>query len=63
MYVAFNMHDFAVEASLPPPRDGAWGRLVDTNLPAPRDFTAENQTEVAATYDVQPHSSVILITV
>lgn len=61
VYVAFNMHDFAVEASLPSPTGGAWKRLVDTNLPPPLDFTAENQPEVAITYNVQPHSSIILI--
>ena len=62
MYVAFNSHHFAVDASLPAPRGGAWARLVDTNLPAPYDFTAEDQPQVAGTYSLQPHSSVILIT-
>ena len=62
MYVAFNSHHFVVEASLPAPRNGSWARLVDTNLPAPQDFSATEQPLVSGTYSLQPHSSIILIT-
>ena len=62
MYVAFNSHHFAVEASLPAPSGGSWARLVDTNLPSPHDFTEEDQPQVAGVYSVQPYSSIILIT-
>ena len=36
-------------------------RLVDTNLPAPRDFTPGGNKGVDAVYGVAPFSSIILM--
>ncbi|CAI7791643.1 unnamed protein product, partial [Closterium sp. NIES-54] len=45
LYVAFNAHSFAVDAGLPPPPAGRqWVRLVDTNLPSPRDIVDDLET-------------------
>ena len=63
VYVAFNAHHFAVDASLPAPSGSSWARLVDTNLPPPHDFATADHAPVAGNYLVQPYSSIILITV
>jgi isoamylase len=62
VYVAFNAHPFMVDAPLPGPV-GRWARLVDTALPAPRDFTpGGNRGGVTtASYGVQAHSCVVLV--
>ena len=62
MYVAFNSHNFAVKTNLPEAKGGSWGRLVDTNLSPPQDFSAAEHPLVSGTYNLQPHSSIILIT-
>ncbi|CAI5984848.1 unnamed protein product [Closterium sp. NIES-64] len=68
LYVAFNAHSFAVDAGLPPPPAGRqWVRLADTNLPSPRDIVddletiATNGRVISGTYNVAPHSSLILL--
>ncbi|GFH19984.1 Aamy domain-containing protein [Haematococcus lacustris] len=51
-----------VEASLPAPPPGRrWCRLVDTNLPPPRDFTPGGNNGVEPKYGVQAYSSILLI--
>lgn len=64
LYVALNAHGFSVEATLPPPPPGCgrWARLVDTNLPPPRDFTRGGNAGVeGGVYHVAPHSGVVLV--
>ncbi|KAL6757880.1 isoamylase, starch debranching enzyme [Haematococcus lacustris] len=62
LYAAFNAHSFQVEASLPAPPPGRrWCRLVDTNLPPPRDFTPGGNNGVEPKYGVQAYSSILLI--
>ncbi|KAL6574160.1 Isoamylase 3, chloroplastic [Orobanche hederae] len=42
LYVAFNAHDYFVEAVIPsPPQRRQWFRVVDTNLEFPNDFVVE----------------------
>ncbi|GIL56414.1 hypothetical protein Vafri_11724 [Volvox africanus] len=54
IYAAFNAHSFSVAASLPrPPPGRKWCRLVDTNLPAPKDFTPGGNAGVDSVYSVQ----------
>ena len=61
LYAAFNAHDYAVTAPLPPPPAGAaWARVADSNLPPPRDFDAAGWTHVEASYTVAPFASVLL---
>jgi isoamylase len=61
-YIAFNAHPFLVDAPLPGPV-GRWARLIDTALPAPRDFTPGGNKGGVTTgsYGVQGHSCVVLI--
>eukprot|EP00879_Flechtneria_rotunda_P016955 GHRR01017751.1.p1 GENE.GHRR01017751.1~~GHRR01017751.1.p1 ORF type:complete len:654 (+),score=196.97 GHRR01017751.1:803-2764(+) len=62
VYIAFNAHGFEVPAALPkPPAGRKWCRLVDTNLPAPKDFTPGGNAGVEATYGVAPHSAIVLM--
>ena len=63
LYVAFNAHTYAVDASLPgAPSGKGWSRVVDTNLwDQGKDFTAGGNAGVDATYNVQPFSSVVLM--
>lgn len=64
LYAAFNAHDFPVEVDLPPPPAGKrWARVVDTNLPSPRDFVPGGNSGVAPRYNFQSHSSVLLLAV
>ncbi len=52
----------AAQASLPrAPGGQKWCRLVDTNLPSPKDFTPGGNAGVDATYGVQGFSSIVLI--
>jgi isoamylase len=51
-----------VPAHLPKPKPGRkWARLIDTNLPSPRDFTIGGNAGVEPVYGVAPHSAVVLI--
>ncbi|KAG2441403.1 hypothetical protein HYH02_009991 [Chlamydomonas schloesseri] len=62
IYAAFNAHTFAVSATLPrPPQGRKWCRLVDTNLPAPKDFTPGGNAGVDPVYGIQAFSSIVLI--
>jgi len=61
-YIAFNAHEFYVDAALPaPPHGKRWARVVDTNLPSPEDFIAEGKFGVESRYNVAPRASVILV--
>ncbi|KAF8065538.1 ISA3 [Scenedesmus sp. PABB004] len=63
VFVAFNAHGFEVPATLPkPPAGRKWCRLVDTNLPPPRDITPGGNAGVQGTYGVAAHSAIVLIT-
>ena len=62
LYVAFNAHEFYVDAALPPPPHGKrWARIVDTNFPSPEDFIAEGKLGVEARYNVAPRGCIILM--
>jgi isoamylase len=62
LYIAFNAHEFYVDAALPsPPHGKAWYRIVDTNLPSPEDFIAEGKPGVEQRYNVAPRGSIILL--
>lgn len=51
-----------VDAALPSPPGGKkWCRVVDTNLPSPKDFTPGGNAGVAAVYGVEAFSSILLI--
>jgi len=61
LYLAFNSHEFFVDAALPPPPGGkTWHRVVDTNLPSPEDFTPEGKPGCGARYNVAPRGSLML---
>ena len=62
IYAAFNAHPFKIDVTLPRAPDGKrWCRVVDTNLPAPRDFTPGGNKGVDRVYGVQGFSSIMLI--
>ncbi|KXZ44609.1 hypothetical protein GPECTOR_64g103 [Gonium pectorale] len=62
VYAAFNAHSFPVAVGLPrPPPGRKWARLVDTNLPPPKDFTPGGNAGVDPTYSVQGFSCIVLI--
>jgi isoamylase len=51
-----------VDAGLPQPPSGKkWCRVVDTNLPSPKDFTEGGNNGVDSKYGIEAHSSVLLI--
>ena len=61
VYFAFNAHAFEVRVALPPPPPGqSWRRVVDTNLPPPRDFTPGGNAGVEAEYGVAAHAAIML---
>ncbi|GAB0492018.1 hypothetical protein MMPV_003277 [Pyropia vietnamensis] len=63
LYVAFNAGAEARTATLPPaPVGGSWGRLVDTALPSPRDFSDDPVAHpIESTYGLAPYSAVVLV--
>jgi len=62
LYAAFNSHTFQVEVALPPPPPGKrWCRVVDTNLPTPRDFTPGGNKGVEPRYAVTAFSAILLM--
>lgn len=64
IYAAFNAHTFAVAAPLPaPPAGSKWVRIVDTNLQPPKDFTPGGNSGVDGVYNIQPFSSIMLLSV
>ncbi|KAL3617875.1 Isoamylase 3, chloroplastic [Castilleja foliolosa] len=61
IYVAFNAHDFGIEAAIPsPPQRKQWFRVVDTNLESPNDFVVEGAPGVGKIYNIAPYSSIVL---
>lgn len=61
VYVAFNAHDYSVEAVIPSPPEGRrWHRVVDTNLDSPDDFVPEGVPAIMETYNIAPFSSILL---
>jgi isoamylase len=61
LYVAFNVHGYAITVGLPGlPEGRKWVRVVDTNLPSPKDFTPDNRATIEGTYTVNPFSSILL---
>ncbi|XP_047954383.1 isoamylase 3, chloroplastic isoform X1 [Salvia hispanica] len=61
IYVAFNAHDYFVEAFIPPPPQGRqWFRVVDTNLESPNDIVPEGAPGIKETYNLAPYSCIIL---
>jgi isoamylase len=62
LYIALNSHHFDVNVGLPPPPEGKkWSRVVDTNLPSPRDMTPEGNSGVEGNYNIVAYSSIILM--
>lgn len=62
MFVAFNAHPHSYAAELPQLPDGRfWSRVVDTNLPPPKDFTVGGNKGVEASYIVSSYSSIVLL--
>ncbi len=63
MYVAFNAHDYWVDNALPAPSRGKqWHRVVDTNLPSPKDIDCEATRAIeGAKYNIAPYSALLLI--
>jgi len=62
LYIALNAHHFDVKVGLPPPPDGKkWCRVVDTNLPSPRDMTPEGNSGLEGSYNIVAYSSVMLM--
>lgn len=62
LYAAFNAHGHAVAVDLPAPPPGRrWARVVDTNLPAPRDFVPGGNAGVEARYTLTAHSAILLL--
>lgn len=62
LYCAFNAHHVSLDIDLPPAPDGQkWCRLVDTNLPSPRDWTEGGNKGVDSVYCIHAFSSILLI--
>eukprot|EP01025_Chloroclados_australasicus_P054213 TRINITY_DN6421_c0_g3_i1.p1 TRINITY_DN6421_c0_g3~~TRINITY_DN6421_c0_g3_i1.p1 ORF type:complete len:798 (-),score=59.59 TRINITY_DN6421_c0_g3_i1:187-2499(-) len=62
LFVAFNAHDYSILFGLPSPPSGRkWCRVVDTNLPSPRDITPQGNAGVDSKYDIQAYSSIVLM--
>ena len=62
LYCAINAHHFEVTVGLPHAGEGRkWSRIVDTNLPAPRDFIKGGNAGVDGTYKMQGHSCILLV--
>ncbi|KAG6402644.1 hypothetical protein SASPL_134846 [Salvia splendens] len=61
IYVAFNAHDYFVEACIPsPPQGRQWFRVVDTNLESPNDIIPEGAPGIKETYNLAPYSCIVL---
>jgi isoamylase len=62
LYFAFNTHHHEVPAHLPaPPAGQKWCRVVDTNLPSPKDFTVGGNSGVDPQYGVAPFAAIMLV--
>ncbi|XP_006660725.2 isoamylase 3, chloroplastic [Oryza brachyantha] len=61
IYLAFNAHDFFVDAVIPPPpHHKCWNRVVDTNLESPNDIVPEGVPFKGSKYRIAPFSSILL---
>ncbi|XP_011626408.1 isoamylase 3, chloroplastic isoform X2 [Amborella trichopoda] len=61
IYLAFNAHNYFVNAVMPPPPLGRkWFRVIDTNLLSPDDFVQDGVTGIKDAYNVAPYSSILL---
>ncbi|XP_072978813.1 isoamylase 3, chloroplastic isoform X1 [Typha angustifolia] len=61
IYLAFNAHDYFVEALIPSaPHKRCWHRVVDTNLESPNDIIPEGIPFIGKRYKVAPYSSILL---
>ena len=63
MHVMLNMEWQDLDFEIPPLKDQAWLRAIDTALPSPQDVAeAERESVVAGSmYHVEKHSVVVLI--
>lgn len=61
LYAAFNAHHHALtDVPLPKPPAGCyWSRVADTGLEAPRDFDAEADKPLSASYTFGPYTAVL----
>lgn len=63
LYIAFNAHEYMVQASLPKIEDGmSWHRIVDTNLTSPGDFDFKGSQRIGSEgiYNISEWGAVIL---
>ena len=63
LYIAFNAHEYMVQASLPKIEDGmSWHRIVDTNLTSPDDFDFKGSQRIGSEgiYNISEWGAVIL---
>lgn len=59
--MAFNAHAHSYNVMLPQLREGRfWSRIIDTNLPPPKDFTIGGNKGVEPYYIVNAYSSILL---
>ena len=56
--MAFNAHTYPITVHLPVGL--SWARVVDTNLPSPKDFTPDNDIVLGGDYTINPFSSIML---
>ncbi|ONM55618.1 isoamylase-type starch debranching enzyme3 [Zea mays] len=61
IYLAFNAHEYFVDAVIPPPpHHKSWSRVVDTNLESPKDIVPEGVPFTGSGYRIAPYSSILL---
>lgn len=62
IFVAFNAHHHNYVVHLPGlPENQYWSRVVDTNLPPPKDFTVGGNRGVEHDYTITAYSSILLL--
>jgi len=61
IYLAFNAHEYFVDAVIPsPPHHKSWSRVVDTNLESPNDIVPEGVPFTGSGYRIAPYSCILL---
>ncbi|KAL5201712.1 hypothetical protein ABZP36_036066 [Zizania latifolia] len=61
IFLAFNAHDYFVDAVIPPPpHHKCWNRVVDTNLESPHDIVPEGVPFSRSRYRIAPYASILL---
>ncbi|RLM86845.1 isoamylase 3, chloroplastic [Panicum miliaceum] len=61
IYLAFNAHEYFVDAVIPPPpQHKSWSRVVDTNLESPNDIVPEGVPLTGSGYRIAPYSCILL---